>query len=161
MVDRLAAAPRVPGTTVYLARSSDTAPVALSTILERYRVLSEHVIVLAMHTTTSPFGIEVESRPLAPGVTVVDAGFGYRQRVLVVDALTIAASRPGSGFDAEQLEDATYVVSSDSPVADADSTLPRWQQRLFIALERAEGSPLDLAQLPARRTVIVGRELRV
>nr|WP_240898449.1 KUP/HAK/KT family potassium transporter [Agromyces luteolus] len=161
LVDHLAAAPRVPGTTVYLARSSDTAPVALTTILERYRVLSEHVIVLAMRTTTSPFGVEVESRPLVPGVTVVEAGFGYRQRVRVSDALAIAAARTDAGFAPEQLEDATYVVSSDSPVADADSALPRWQQRLFIALERVHGSAVDLAQLPAARTVIVGRELRV
>ncbi|GAA2027993.1 potassium transporter Kup [Agromyces tropicus] len=161
MIDRIDAAPRVPGTTVYLARISDTAPVALTTILDRYRVLSEHVIVLAMRTTTSPFGVEVSSRRLARGLTVIDAGFGYRQRVRVADALAIAASRPVSGFTSAQLEDATYVVSSDSPVADEESALPNWQQRLFIALERAEGSAVDLAELPARRTVIVGRELRV
>ncbi|RXZ49860.1 potassium transporter Kup [Agromyces binzhouensis] len=161
MTGRIHAAPRVPGTTVYLARSSDTAPVALTTLLERYGVLSEHVIVLAMRTTTSPFGLDVETRSLAPGVTVIDAGFGYRQRLRVADALARAATRADSGFTAGQLEDATYVVSSDSPVADADSRLPRWQQRLFIGLERTQGSPVDLAELPARRTLIVGRELPV
>ncbi|WP_353827285.1 KUP/HAK/KT family potassium transporter [Agromyces sp. SYSU T0242] len=161
LVGRLGDAPRVPGTTVYLARSSETAPVALTTIIERYRVLSETVIVLAMRTTTAPFGIEAEPRRLAPSVTVIDAGFGYRQPLRVADALQLAAASPDAEFAAAQLEDATYVVSSDSPVAAADSTLPGWQQRLFIALRRVEGSPADLAELPPRRTVIVGRELPV
>ena len=101
ILDRIRAAPRVPGTTVYLTAHAGSAPSSLTTVLDRYTVLSDRVILMSTRTTTTPFGRTMDVHEVSKGVTVLNVEFGYRESVRIFDALLAAAALPGTGFNAE------------------------------------------------------------
>ena len=159
IVDRLSAAPRVPGTTVYLTAHPGSAPSSLTTILDRYTVLSRHVILMSTRTTTTPYGRTIAAHEVTVGVTAVDVEFGYREPLRIFDALLAAARLPEADFVTAHAESATFVVSAETAVANRASALPQWQQRLFIILQRTSLPWAAHTQLPPGQTMIIGREV--
>lgn len=150
---------RAPGTAIYVTHSEDRAPSALSATVDQYQVLSENVIVVTVTTTELPRGHAVEAENLAPGIVHAHARFGYREPTTIVDALRDCADLETLGITDEQLASATYTVSSNTPVLNRGSSMPTWQQRLFIALSTVTQSADLTYRLPTNRTVVMGREL--
>ena len=159
ILDRLDAAPRVPGTSVYLTAHAGSVPGSLTTMLDRYRILSECVIVMSVRIAGTPYGRTTEIHGLTDGITAVDVEFGYREPLPVFDALLSAADRPGSAFTVSQVAEATFVLSTEAAVPSRESALPYWQQRLYIALRRRQQPWSAHAQLPPSQTLIIGREV--
>lgn len=159
IVNRLDAAPRVPGTSVYLTAHAGSVPGSLTTMLDRYRILSECVIVMSVRIAGTPYGRTTEIHGLTDGIAAVDVEFGYREPLRVFDALLSAADRPGSAFTVSQVAEATFVLSTEAAVPSRESVLPYWQQRLYIALRRRQQPWSAHAQLPPSQTLIIGREV--
>ena len=105
-------------------------------MLDRYRILSDRVILMSVRIAGTPYGRTTEVHGLTDGITAVDVEFGYREPLRVFDALLSAADRPGSAFTASQVAVATFVLSNETTASSRESALPYWQQRLFIALRR-------------------------
>lgn len=158
---RLHAAPRVPGTTVYLTAHPGSAPSGLTTILDRYTVLSERVILMSTRTTAKPYGRTMDVHEVTDGVTAVDVEFGYREPLRIFDALLAAAALPDARFDADHAKEATFVVSAETAVTSRESALPQWQQRLFITMQRGSVPWSAHTQLPSGQTMIIGREVKL
>lgn len=147
--------PRLPGTTVFLARSSDVAPGSLRALWEQSGVVASDLVIVAVHGSNAPFDCTVTTRTVAEGVTAVDARIGFMRSPNVLTILDAAGER----FRGERGRTIRFVVSSNTPVTSEDSPLPMWQQRLFGGLERLRPAPPEVHGLPLDRTVIIGREL--
>ena len=72
-------------------------------------------------------------------------------------ALTIGSKR-GLSFD---IMSTSFFLSRRSLKASAQSGMPVWQDRLFIALARSANDATDFFQIPTGRVVEVGTQVAV
>jgi len=151
---------RVPGTAVFLTSDPVSAPTALMHSLKHYKVLHEKNVILS---------IEIDHRPRVPqeervsrelvGQTFsrVALRFGYMERPNVPQALGIAR-KLGWQFD---IMSTSFFVSRRKLRPAARSSMPVWQDRLFISLARAADDATDYFQIPTGRVVEVGTQVMI
>jgi KUP system potassium uptake protein len=99
----------------------------------------------------------VRITPVAPGFTRVTLQFGYMETPNVPKAFAIAR-RQGLSFD---IMSTSFFLSRRSLKPAARSGMPRWQDRLFIALSKRASDATDFFQIPTDRVVEVGTQLAV
>ncbi|WP_052440779.1 potassium transporter Kup [Streptacidiphilus anmyonensis] len=167
-VDDLGADKRVrtvPGTAIFLNRSSTTVPLALRANVEHNHVRHEHLAVVAIRTEPIP-RIRPEDRIVVDslgggtdGIIQVTARFGYIETPNVPAALAL--------LDADQtegridLDTCTYFLSKIELTPGPKPTMPKWQKRLFIATSHITSAAAPYFQLPQDRTVIMGSNVEV
>jgi KUP system potassium uptake protein len=83
--------------------------------------------------------------------------FGYMESPNVPKALAIAR-KLGWQFD---IMSTSFFLSRRSLKPAADSGLPHWQDRLFIALARSASDATDFFHIPTGRVVEVGTQVTV
>ena len=153
--------PRVPGSAVFLTRTSQDIPPVLLWHLQHNRALHEQVMVLTINTASVPW-IDDEKHlsvtALAPNFWRADAIFGFMER-LDIPALLTTALGHGCTID---LKDVTYYVGHATIGHREDGKgLPRWQEAVFAALERNSIHVGDVLRLPPDKTVELGRQITI
>jgi KUP system potassium uptake protein len=150
----------VPGTAVFLTSDPEFAPTALLHNLKHNKVLHEHNVILTVVTADTPRVPEserVQITPVSDRFSRVALRFGYMEAPNVPKALAIAR-RHGWAFD---IMSTSFFLSRRALRPAAQSGMPRWQDRLFIALARSASDATDFFQIPTGRVVEVGTQVTV
>jgi KUP system potassium uptake protein len=151
---------RVPGTAVFLTSDPDFAPTALLHSLKHYKVLHEQNVILTVETALSPRVSEndrVRIEPIGETFLRVSLRYGFMETPNVPRALAIAR-RSGWQFD---IMSTSFFLSRRLLKPASRSELPRWQDRLFIALSRTANDATDFFQIPTGRVVEVGTQVTI
>jgi KUP system potassium uptake protein len=151
---------RVPGTAVFLTSDPLSAPTALMHSLKHYKVLHEKNVILTVETADTPrinAADRVRIEPVGETFSRVMLRFGFMETPNVPKALAIAR-KLGWQFD---IMSTSFFLSRRLLKPAAHSGMPRWQDRLFIALTRAANDATDYFQIPTGRVVEVGTQVTV
>jgi KUP system potassium uptake protein len=153
--------PRVPGTAVFLTRSSSGVPPVMVWHLRQNRALHERVVVLRVLTESRPRVHWPDLMTVAgdgDGVWRVTAHFGFMQRPDIPRLLKEAKLQ---GCEV-QLDDVTYYVGHEIIVhRDRGAELPVWQEKLFAAMVRNTSQVTDYFRLPTEQVVEIGRQISI
>ncbi|HVY01087.1 MAG TPA: potassium transporter Kup [Pseudorhodoplanes sp.] len=151
---------RVPGTAVFLTSDPQSAPTALLHSLKHYKVLHKHNVILTVETDPSPRVPEAERvhiEPLSPTFMRVVLRFGFMETPNVPGALAIAR-KLGWQFD---IMSTSFFLSRRTLRPAKQSGMPRWQDRMFIALARTANDATDYFQIPTGRVVEIGTQVSI
>ncbi len=150
----------VPGTAIFLTSDPEFTPTALMHNLKHNKVLHEHNMVLTIVTADTP-RVRDEERvtinPVSNRFTMIAMRFGYMESPNVPKALALARKQ-GLHFD---IMSTSFFLSRRSLKASANSGMPVWQDKLFIALARSANDATDFFQIPTGRVVEVGTQVTV
>jgi KUP system potassium uptake protein len=151
---------RVPGTAVFLTSDPKSAPTALLHSLKHYKVLHEKNVILSVETTHTPRvapDMRVRIEPVGSTFTRVLLRFGYMETPNIPRQLAVAR-KLGWQFD---IMSTSFFLSRRTLRPAPHSGMPRWQDRLFIALARSANDATDYFQIPTDRVVEVGTQVTV
>jgi KUP system potassium uptake protein len=151
---------RVPGTAVFLTGNPGFAPTALMHSLKHYKVLHDKNVILTVETAMTPrvdLSGRVRLEQLTESFSRVTLRFGFMETPNVPKALAIAR-KLGWQFD---IMSTSFFLSRRSLKPAAQSAMPRWQDRLFIALSRSANDATDYFQIPTGRVVEVGAQVTI
>jgi KUP system potassium uptake protein len=150
----------VPGTAVFLTSDPEFAPTALLHSLKHYKVLHEKNVILTIETADTPRidpAERVRIEPVGETFSRVVLRFGFMETPNVPKALAIAR-KLGWQFD---IMSTSFFLSRRLLKPAAKSNMPRWQDRLFIALTRSANDATDYFQIPTDRVVEVGTQVAI
>jgi KUP system potassium uptake protein len=151
---------RVPGTAVFLTSDPESAPTALLHSLKHYKVLHDRNVILTIETIRAPHvprEERVRIEPIGSTFLRLRLRFGFMDIPNVPKALAIAR-KLGWQFD---IMSTSFFLSRRALRPAAQSDLPRWQDRLFIALAGLATDATDFFQIPSGRVVEVGTQVAV
>ena len=150
---------RVAGAAVFMQTDNRFAPSALMHNLKHNRVLHDKLVFVSVETTDEPRheGERVKARQAAMGAWIVEAYFGYMEQPDVPKALR-ACSDLGLEIDPRQ---ASYFLGRRSIRLNARSSMPFWQQRLFIMLTNQSARAIEFFRIPPDRVVELGVQMSV
>jgi KUP system potassium uptake protein len=151
---------RVPGTAVFLTNDTTVAPSSFMHNLKHNKVVHERVVIMSVRTETAPrvadsrrFDIQKVSTDF---MTVV-VHFGYMERPRIPNVLA-QLRKAGHKFD---IMTTSFFLGRRTLKPAANSGMPQWQDRLFIALARQAASAPDFFAIPSDRVVELGAQMKV
>jgi KUP system potassium uptake protein len=156
---------RVPGTAVFLNRSSNTAPLALRANVEHNHVLPEQAVIVTIEVLPIPRAsdserVEVDSLGHADdGIIHVTARFGYMETPDVRHALSLLEPTKTEG--SISIDDASYFLSKIQLIKGEARTMSAWRTNLFIATSHLSADAAESFCLPQDRTLIMGSRIEV
>jgi KUP system potassium uptake protein len=157
----LRAIPRVPGTAVFLTRTTQGAPPVMVWHVKHNRALHEHLFVLRVEILPVPrlaSGERVTVTEVARNFWRGVARYGFMERP-DIPALLLASKSRGCTVD---FSDVTYYVGHETVVAREDGRgLPAWQESIFAAMERNATHVSDFFSLPSDQLVEIGRQVAI
>ncbi|HEY7298953.1 MAG TPA: potassium transporter Kup [Xanthobacteraceae bacterium] len=151
---------QVPGMAIFFTSDPTSAPTALLHSLKHYKVLHEKNVILTIQTAARPRVDPTERvriEPVGEGFSRVILRFGFMESPNVPRALAIAR-KAGFTFD---IMSTSFFLSRRALRPAARSGMPRWQDRLFIALARLANDATDYFQIPTGRVVEVGTQVTI
>lgn len=151
---------QVPGTAIFLTSDPKSTPAALLHNLKHNHVLHSQNIILTIKTQNRP-RVPLEERGkverMSEHFQLLELNFGYMETQNVSQALA-HLRKAGLKFD---IMSTSFYLGRRKLIADANSGMPSWQDRLFIALAGAATDPSDYFRLPANRVVELGAHVSV
>jgi KUP system potassium uptake protein len=153
--------PRVPGTAVFLSRSS--APISPMMVyhVAQMKALQETVVSLTVRfeeIPRIPYESRAETHHIANGLWHVTVHFGFVE-VPDLPAALVRANDQGCPLN---LDDAVYFAARDEVVRSAKRPrLAAWRRMLFAVMYRNAVRTADRFNLPADKFVEVGRQIAV
>ena len=151
---------RVKGTAVFLTSDPERAPSALLHNLKHNKVLHERNIVLTVKAMDFP-RVPIEDRAAIEHVGDsfwrVQLSFGYMETPNIPRSLALLR-KLGFKFD---IMATSFFLSRRSIRPALRSSMPLWQDKLFIALARSASDATDFFQIPTGRVVEVGTQVTV
>jgi KUP system potassium uptake protein len=151
---------RVPGTAVFLTSDPTCAPTAMMHSLKHYKVLHEKNVILTIEHAGVPRvddSERVQIEPIGETFSRVRLRYGFMETPNIPKGLAIAR-RLGWQFD---IMSTSFFLSRRALKPAAQSGMPRWQDRLFIALARSANDATDYFQIPTGRVVEVGTQVTI
>jgi len=153
--------PRVPGTAVFLTRTTQDTPPVMVWHVKHNRALHEHLFVLRVEVLPIPWIAAAERitiEEVAPNFWRAKARYGFMERPDIPDLL-LASKSLGCTIN---LGDVTYYVGHETVVRREDGTgLPGWQESLFVLMERNAVHVSDFFSLPSDQVVEIGRQISI
>jgi len=150
---------RVPGTAVFMHRSSDAVPSALLHSLKHYKALHQQVIFLTIQTeeVSHLAGEErMTLEELGEGLYRLTARYGYMEEPDVPALLTRAAEQ---GLRVPEM-DTTYFLGRETLiVTKRPSGMAMWREKLFAWMMRNAESAARFFRLPPNRVVELGAQI--
>jgi len=146
---------KVAGTAIFLTSDPDFAPAALLHNLKHNHVLHEQNFILTVKTANTPRVIPAERftvEKVSERFTRIEMRFGFMETQNVSQALGLMR-KAGHRFD---IMSTSFYLGRRKLVPDAQSGMPIWQDRLFIALADLAADPSDYFRLPTNRVVELG-----
>jgi KUP system potassium uptake protein len=150
----------VPGTAVFLTSDPQSAPTALLHSLKHYKVLHEYNMILTVETADVPrvaMDERVRIEPISETFSRLTIRYGFMEAPNVPKALALARAK-GWHFD---IMSTSFFLSRRSLRQAAKSGMPRWQDRLFVALARTANDATDYFQIPTSRVVEIGTQVAI
>ncbi|QCI98591.1 potassium transporter Kup [Agrobacterium larrymoorei] len=146
---------RIPGTAIFLTGDPETAPAALLHNLKHNHVLHDKNVILTIRTEDTP-RVHPDQRytktKISERFVVVELHFGFMETQNVTQALGYLR-RTGYKFD---IMSTSFYLGRRKLVPDPKSSMPGWQNRLFIAMAESAADPSEYFRLPANRVVELG-----
>jgi KUP system potassium uptake protein len=153
--------PRVPGTAVFLTRTTAGIPPVMIWHLQHNRALHERVLVLTIITESKPRIRPAERMSVAQEGDQfwrLTAHYGFMERP-DIPLLLQDAHDCGCGI---QLDDLIFYVGHESIVhRERGDALPIWQEELFAVMVRNASHVTDYFRLPSRQVVEIGRQISI
>jgi KUP system potassium uptake protein len=153
--------PRVPGTAVFLTRTTSGVPPVLLWHLRHNRALHEHVLVLTVLTESRPRVRSAERMIVTQegeNFWRITARYGFIEHPNIPRLLEESRQL---GCDV-QLDDITYYVGHEYIVhREQGAALPLWQEEFFAAMVRNASHVTDYFRLPSRQVVEIGRQVSI
>ncbi|MBI2717478.1 MAG: potassium transporter Kup [Rhizobiales bacterium] len=152
---------RVAGAAVFMQTDPVYAPSALMHNLKHNRVLHDILVFISVETTDEPRverddeRVAVKQLPL--GAWLVEARFGYMEQPDVPMALR-ACEPHGLTIDPRQ---ASYFLGRRVIRPSDRSSMPFWQQRIFIMLTNQSARAIEFFRIPPDRVVELGMQMSV
>jgi KUP system potassium uptake protein len=150
----------VPGTAVFLTSDPNSAPTSLLHNLKHNKVLHEHNVVLTITTANTPKVPDddrVRMTQISTHFAKVEITFGFMETPNIPRALAIARKQ-GWRFD---IMSTSFFLSRRALKPAVRSGMPRWQDRLFIALAKSASDATDFFQIPTGRVVEIGTQVTI
>jgi KUP system potassium uptake protein len=149
--------PRVPGTAVFLTRTSEGVPPVMVWHVRHNRALHDRVVVVTVLTDSKPrvqWPERMSTVREGEGFWRVTAHFGFMQRP-DIPLLLKEAHQQGCGI---LLDDVTYYVGHENVLhRTIGKGIPHWQEVLFAAMLRNASHVTDYFNLPSEQVVEIGR----
>jgi len=153
--------PRVPGTAVFLTRTTHDTPPVMRWHVKHNRALHRSLFVLTVVTESVPWvkdSARLSVTKLAPGFWRATARYGFMERP---DIPVLLAQTPALGCDLA-LGDVTYYVGHETIVAREDGRGMRaWEESLYATMMRNAAHVSDFFRLPSDAVVEIGRQVAV
>ena len=153
--------PRVPGTAVFLTKTTEMTPPIVIWHVRYNRALHQHVLVVSVAFEPVPWIEESERlgrERLDDSFWRLTARYGFMERPDIPKLLEEALAG-GCGFDPA---DITYYVGHETVLHRADGAgLPTWVEATFAAMERNSAHVSDYFNLPRDRVVEIGRQVEI
>jgi len=150
----------VKGTAVFLTSDPNFVPTSLLHNLKHNKVLHEHNVILTIETAQTPrvdLAERVRMETISEKFATVRLRFGFMESPNVPRALAVAR-KLGWQFD---IMSTSFFVSRRKLKPSAQSGMPLWQDRLFIAMSRSANDATDYFQIPTGRVVEVGTQVTI
>jgi KUP system potassium uptake protein len=151
---------RASGTAVFLTGDPNATPTALLHNIKHNKVLHANNIVLNVITEDTPRVPESERisfQRLSDVFASVTVRFGYMESPNVPRALT-ACRNHGLIFD---VMSTSFFLSRRALRPAGVSRMPRWQDKLFIALARSSDDASRYFHIPSGRAVEIGTQITI
>jgi KUP system potassium uptake protein len=150
----------VTGTAVYLTSQPQFVPTALLHNLKHNKMLHESNLIVTVVTRDIPRVSEqdrVAIEPLSRRFTQATLCYGFMETPNIPKALGMAR-KLGLQFD---IMSTSFLLSRRALKPAASSRMPRWQDRLFIAMSRSANDATDYFQIPTDRVVEIGTQITI
>ena len=153
--------PRVPGTAVFISRTTRDTPPVMRWHVQKNRALHQKLFVLKVIVESVPW-VEEQQRlavaELAPDFWRATAHYGFMERP---DIPQLMQQTPAFGC-ALQLDDVTYYVGHETIVrAEGDHGLSAFEEKLYAAMSRNATHISDFLHLPSDGVVEIGRQIGI
>ena len=148
---------RIPGTGVFVTKTSHDLPPALLHHAEHNRVLHERLIILAVSTAEEPYvraRDRLDVQPLGHGFWRVEARYGFMQTPnlpLALRACVVADKQ----LDVDP-ESVTYYVGHERIVPTDDPAMDGFEEFVFAFMARNAAHPTDYFKIPDEQVMEVG-----
>ena len=162
LVRKLEAKPphRVPGTAVFLTGDPYAAPTSMLHNLKHNKVMHERNVILSIRTEETPRVARherVSIERVSDRFIRMVARYGFMETPSVPKILE-HARRKDCNID---VGSTSFFVSRRSLRMTTKSEMPRWQERLFIALASSAEDATTYFQIPTDRVVEVGTQVAI
>jgi KUP system potassium uptake protein len=152
--------PRVPGTAVFMTRTTKDTPPVMVWHVRHNRAL--HAQLFVLNVTIEPIprvdGKRVTVTEIVPQFWRAEARYGFMERT-DIPALLASCQAQGCAVD---LNDVTYYVSHETVLPRDDGNgMPVWQEALFALMERNAAHVTDFYHLPTDSVVEIGRQVSI
>jgi KUP system potassium uptake protein len=120
----------------------------------------ERVVMMCVRTETSPrvpVKARFEVKNLSPDFLQITLHYGYMQSPRIPDALALMR-KAGLKFD---IMTTSFFVGRRTLKPSANSGMPVWQDKLFIAMTKQAASAPDFFHIPSDRVVELGAQMKV
>ncbi|MCA1409451.1 potassium transporter Kup [Ensifer sp. IC3342] len=148
----------VPGTAIFLTATPETTPAVLLHNIKHNHVLHQHNVILTIKTAKVPY-VPDEDRytltKLSERFSRLELRFGFMDEHDVSQALALCR-KAGLKF---QIMSTSFYLGRRKLVADPQSGLPKWQDKLFIAMADSAIDPTEYFHLPPNRVVELGEQV--
>jgi KUP system potassium uptake protein len=151
---------RVAGTAVFMTAQPRGTPPALAHNLRYNKILHEHVIVLTVTTSHTPYvppDQQVQVQSLGLGVFNVRVQYGFMQDPDVPRAL-LTARELGVELD---IEDLTYFLGRETIIVTERPGMAVWREKLFVVMARNAVRATAFFHLPPERVVELGVQVEM
>lgn len=151
---------RVPGAAIFLTRMEQGTPPLMLWHVDHSRSLHETLIALRVSILQVPWVGESERlhiTEIAPNFWSLEAHYGFMERPRLPELLQSAHAH-GCAVDPTQ---AVFYVGHNRVLPSSHSKLRRWQQSLFMLMERNAAHASDVFGLPGEQVVEIGRQLKI
>jgi len=153
--------PRVPGTAVFLISTPGSVPHALLHNLAHNKVLHARVVFLTAVIEDVPWVSEknrVNIEELGHDCYRLMVHFGFKDRPDVVQALALCREQ---GLAFEPLETSFFLSRETVIPSIRYEGMALWRERLFSAMARNAGSPVEYFNLPTNRVIELGTQIEI
>jgi KUP system potassium uptake protein len=150
----------VPGTAVFLDRTSGGTPLSLLHNVKHNKVLHEQVVFVTVVTEEVPHVREkerVEVHEIGQGFYRVTLRYGFMEDPDVPRALA-SIHHPGLEFPPG---DTTYFLGKETVFASKKPGMAIWRERIFAIMSRNALSATAFFRLPPNRVVELGAQIEI
>ncbi|NRP72835.1 Low affinity potassium transport system protein kup [Ensifer psoraleae] len=148
----------VPGTAIFLTATPDTTPAVLLHNIKHNHVLHQHNVILTIKTARVPYVPEKDRYTitrLSDRFSLLELRFGFMDDQNVSRALA-RCRKEGLKFE---IMSTSFYLGRRKLIADSQSGLPQWQDKLFIVMADSAIDPTEYFHLPPNRVVELGEQV--
>jgi KUP system potassium uptake protein len=153
---------RVPGTAVFMTKTTEETPPILLWHVSRNRCLYEQVVAIAVLSEQVPWvrgRRRIMTERLAPDFWRIVARYGFMERPNIpLLLLHVRKMLPDINLD-----DVTYYIGHGTivPRTNGEPGMPFWQQAIYAFMQRNCAQITDYFRMPRSAVVEIGRQIEV